>query len=227
MWAILKDSQAGVTFNYAIRDGRECGTVDASGATNDQGLSHVHFTPSPDIASRCEATIIATNPENKTVTAKVTVLGEAAEPVTIEATTAITIILIASFAIDRIVSGLMFLFGAKKVAAVASDASSADTLERQNKRQRLIYVSLAGLSGLALGYFGNVRILEGLGFSRDVPINVILTALILTAGSDAISVLLKKMGVGSIGEPEPKPLEVRGHLVLDRNARRAQSPSET
>ncbi len=86
---------------------------------------------------------------------------------------------------------------------------------------------LAGVLGLTLGYFGNIRLLEGLGFSRNVRLNVILTALILTAGSDSISALLKKMGASSVVEPEPKPLVIQGDLTLQRPPRAKPEAQES
>lgn len=140
----------------------------------------------------------------------------AAEAVTIEATTALTIILICAFAIDRLVTVLMFLLRARRRGGTSKEEEVAKNLESDKKRERLIYILLAGILGLLLGYFGNIRLLEGLGFSNDVWVNVILTALITTAGSDSIAMLMKRMGIGSGPEAESKPLEVRGNLVLER-----------
>jgi hypothetical protein len=127
----------------------------------------------------------------------------------IDATTAITIILIASFAIDRLVTLLMVLLPFARLHGESAP-------ELLKKRERLTYILLAGLLGLLLGYFGDIHLLAGLGFSTNVALNAIVTALILTAGSDSISALLKKMGGSLPPEAEPKPLIVQGDLTLKR-----------
>ena len=97
---------------------------------------------------------------------------------------------------------------------VDSRASAASGRAIQKRR-----FTLAGVFGLLLGYFGDIRLLAGLGFSTNVALNSIVTAFILIAGSDSISALLKKMGGNAIGESEPKPLVVRGDLRLKRPER--------
>jgi hypothetical protein len=231
---LLKDVKKDVTITFDVSEGRECGTIAIDPQpkpTDDYGFTWATFKPNATVATPCQATISATravdpagakNQAPVTVEAPITVLPTV-ESVTIEATSAITIVLIASFAIDRIVSVLMLWLPIGRKPVPSPDAQP-DTeegkriLESEKRKERLIYVALAGVLGLALGYFGKIRILEGLGFSNNVPINVLLTALILTAGSDSISALLKRMGGGAVGEPEPKPLEVRGNLVLERPA---------
>lgn len=223
--SLLKDVKPDLNFNFEVSEGTECGgfqpattppTAKASAKTNDQGLARVTFLADPNVASPCQATITVTDPNGNKEQAVIKVLPDAGA---IEASTAIIIILIASFAIDRIVSALMFLFRTKKkTASLPDEPEKRKVSETQKRREKLLYLVLAGTLGLALGYWGEIRILEGLGFSKNVLINVILTALILTAGSESISLLLKKMGAGSVVESDPKPLEVRGNLILERPA---------
>jgi len=211
-----KDTKTDADFTFEVTDGKECGEISPSSQKTAQGLAQVIFTPRATVATACPATITVTDQNGKNQSASVKVLP-VADSVNIEASTALTIILIASFVIDRIVAALMFLLGAGKRPTPPADEQGRSNLQANKKREKLTYMLLAGMLGLALGYFGDVRILEGLGFSNNVPLNVVLTALILTAGSDSISALLKKMGVASISEPESKPLEVKGTLVLERS----------
>lgn len=222
-WILAKGAPE-VNVHFEIVSNTECGVViPADIPTNPQGEAKSVFTAS-DPPTPCEATIktvIASkknvptsDPSSATFVKKVTVIPStpAAAVTSIDATTAITIILIASFAIDRLVTLLMFLLPFTK-------RHREQDPQLLKKRERLTYIALAGILGLLLGYFGDIRLLAGLGFSTNIALNAIVTALILTAGSDSISALLKKMGGSAPGDAEPKPLIVQGDLTLKRPGR--------
>ncbi|HEY6349725.1 MAG TPA: hypothetical protein VI636_09970 [Candidatus Angelobacter sp.] len=223
VWIMVKaDPQVKVGFQ--VESNSDCGNVSpADATTNEQGEAKSVFTPT-DPPAACEVSIkttiaaakdvAITDPGSKVVISKITVAPPAAEFVTLptlDPTRAITIILVASFAIDRLVTLLMLFLPLGK-------AQGEQNVERLKKRQRLIYIALAGSLGLLLGYYGDIRLLAGLGFSTNTTLNAIVTALIFTAGSDSISALLKKMGGGG-PEGEPKPLVVQGDLTLKRPER--------
>ena len=221
-WVLAKGSPQ-VNVHFEMDSGTECGALNpADIPTNDQGEAKSVFTASDPPAS-CEATIKtaisrskdlpASDPGSTIITRRITVVPSTPFAVaSIDATTAITIILIASFAIDRLVTLLMLFLPFTKLRGEKDP-------ELLKKRERLTYIALAGFLGLLLGYFGDIRLLAGLGFSTNAPVNAIVTALILTAGSDSISVLLKKMSGSSPGDAEPKPLIVQGDLTLKRPER--------
>jgi len=218
-WVVAKASPQ-TKVHFQIDAGTLCGKIDPADAqTNDQGEAKAVFTPTDPPAS-CEATVRAviardkdarlSDPGNRSFTRTITVVPAAPLAAdTIDATTAITIILIASFAIDRLVTLAMLL---PPLARLYGEQDE----ELAERRKRLTYIVMAGSLGLLLGYFGDIRLLAGLGFSTNVALNAIVTALILTAGSDAISALLKKIGDSSPGESESKPLIVQGELSLKR-----------
>jgi len=219
-WILAKGNPQ-VNVHFQIDSGTECGALTSSdNQTNEQGEAKSVFTASDPPAS-CEATIKtaiargkdmqASDPGNSAFIKKIMVVPSTPVEVvaSMDATTAITIILIASFAIDRMVTLLMFLMPLAKVHGKQDS-------ELLKKRERLTYIALAAVLGLLLGYFGEIRLLAGFGFSSNVALNAMVTALVLTAGSDSISALLKKMGGSSLGDAEPKPLIVRGDLTLKR-----------
>jgi hypothetical protein len=222
VWILAKGTPQ-VNVHFQIESGTECGALaPADIQTNEQGEAKSVFTASDPPAS-CEATIAtviargkdlpAADPGSTTIVRKITVVPSTPAAVaSIDATTAITIILIASFAIDRLVTLLMFLLPLSKLRREQNP-------ELLKKRERVIYIALAGFLGLLLGYFGDIRLLAGLGFSTNVAMNAIVTALILTAGSDSISALLKKVSSPSLGDAEPQPLRVQGELTLKRPER--------
>jgi hypothetical protein len=228
VWIVAKGSPE-VPVQFEIESDSECGTLNpADVQTNKQGEAKSVFTAS-DPPSDCEATIKTVifhskdsqkdDPANTTIRKKILVVPSTPMSVAnMDVTAAITIILIASFAIDRLVTLLMFFLPFSRRGAQRDS-------ELQKKSERLTYIVLAGVLGLLLGYFGDIRLLAGLGFSTNVALNSIVTALILIAGSDSLSALLKKMGGNAIGDSDPKPLVVKGDLTLKR-PERARAPAE-
>jgi len=223
-WIIAKltgDKKEGVSIKFEITDNSPCSSLNSEETTtNKQGEAKVTFTGA-EVPDNCPVTVgvTANTTPPQTGQAIITVKPSAPETVTIEPTTAITIILIASFAIDRTVTLVLFL-----MPFLAASGESRDNAEARKRREKLIYVLLAFALGLLLGYFGEIRLLEGLGFSKNLPVNALLTALILTAGSDSISTLLKRIGGHSGGEGEPKPLVIQGDLTLQRPSHPKSEP---
>ncbi len=145
--------------------------------------------------------------------------------------TAIAMILIASFAIDRIVVGLLFLFSfiPRWSRAFPEPSSFADPEARAGaeRKRKLIYFVFAGvLAGLFLAGYGQDRILKAAGFSINPILDTILTGLILMGGADRMTEFLKMIGVQNAEKPEapPHPIEITGRVILEEPADKAESP---
>lgn len=143
----------------------------------------------------------------------------------IDGVSAIAVILILSFAINRIATGLLFLVSFVKPWARFLPDPVLQTNEglrmKAERRRKLVYFVLAGI--LAMGVFagyGTVRILSVSGFPSINPIlDVILTGLILVAGSDRIAELLKTPATAGVAlataeAPTTRPIEITGTLTL-------------
>ena len=138
----------------------------------------------------------------------------------IDGISAIAIILIASFAIDRIVTGSLFLLCFVKYwtkyfpdpATLQPDARLA-----AERKQKLAYFGLSGILGIALlsGY-GKLRIFSVSGFP-DVPawLDTVVTGLILVGGADRMAALLS--GGSPFGEQKTphQPIEISGKITLE------------
>jgi hypothetical protein len=151
----------------------------------------------------------------------------------IDGVSAVAVILILSYAINRIATGLLFLLSFVKPWArflPEPDLQPAGELRiKAEKKRKLVYFALAGV--LAIGVFagyGTVRILTVSGFPSINPIlDIILTGLILVAASDRIADLLKTRAAespavasgASVGGS--KPIEVTGTLTLIEPSDRA------
>lgn len=142
--------------------------------------------------------------------------------------TAIAAILIASFAIDRLVTGTLFVLSfIKSFNRVFPDpALEQDAVARTaaEKKRTLLYFTLAALValGVVVGY-GNVSILAAVGFSTINPkLDRILTGLVLIGGAERLADILKWGAAGGIqrASAESKPLEITGKLILEDSAGR-------
>jgi hypothetical protein len=149
----------------------------------------------------------------------------------VDGVNAIAVILIASFAIDRVVTGLLFLLSFIKPWArwLPSPAPEDDPKARAaaEKKHKLVYFALAAALGtVVVSYFGDVRILAYVGFQTNRYLDTILTGLILVAGADRIGPLMEKVPGAPKGvhpDPGSKPIAVSGTITLvggaDQSAR--------
>lgn len=134
--------------------------------------------------------------------------------------TLVSVILIASFGIERIVNGLLFLLSFVKPWArrFPDPALIEGVIEKAKARKKgkLVYFALAGILGIVvMAYLGNIRLLHAVGIETKAAFDVILTGLILVGGSDRIGELLKMPGAPGVAKPEPSPLEITGTLTLE------------
>lgn len=139
----------------------------------------------------------------------------------IDGFSAIAVIIIAAFGIDRIVRGTLFVLSFigpwRKKFSPAKPGLSAVEKQAAERREQFAYFLLAGILGIAvLGFLGNIRIFAALGF-KEIPgiLDGIMTGLILVAGADRMSFLLDMAGSGNGGTQESAPIEVTGTLTLE------------
>jgi hypothetical protein len=197
-----------------IVDGEECGRVDATAAKQDDGRwAQGTFTANASVEN-CVATIQA-SVGNKSATARA--LVNRFDPrVRIDGVSALAAILIASFAIDRVTTGILALLswlrGRRRHEPDVPGATTAGG-------QRMPYFVIAGVLGaVVLGGFGDVRVLAALGFVSVNPyLDALITGLVLMVGADRASDLLQRFDVpGAGGSKKPAaPIEVTGKLVLE------------
>ncbi|HTT61978.1 MAG TPA: hypothetical protein VMG35_09060 [Bryobacteraceae bacterium] len=138
---------------------------------------------------------------------------------------AITVILIAAFGIDRVVAGLFFLlsFSAELRPLVIEDAAHPN--RRASRARRLIYTLVAGylgvvvVAGILKVHLFEMTQIAALGVPKPNPLlDTLLSGLIMAAGADRLSELVKSFGEsgGKKGGGE-KPIEITGKLVLEQN----------
>jgi hypothetical protein len=140
----------------------------------------------------------------------------------IDGISAVAVVLIASFAVDRIVTGILFLFSFSKWwRSHFPDPAlqpEGEARERAARKSKLVFFFFAALLAIPLlAGFGQIRILAALGFATDPYLDIAITGLILVGGSDRVSELLKLRGPGE-EKAEPKPITVTGKLVIEEGA---------
>lgn len=138
----------------------------------------------------------------------------------LDGVTAIALILIASFAIDRIVTATMFVLSFAIPWLDPGSIESPGARASAEKMYKLVYVTVAGvLAVVVVAHYGGVRILSALGMAPDPVLDTILTGIVLVGGSDRIAALLKLPGASN-GEhaAPPPPIQITGRLTLEDGA---------
>ena len=208
---------------FEIVDGEECGVLsEASKPTDEKGRVTVNFRGSQGVED-CTATIQA-SAQGWSSETYVTVNPLSLPMVKIDGVSAIAVVLIASFAIDRIVRGLLFMLSFwKRWATAFPNPDDPETPVQARKKHRLAYFGFAGLFGMvALGWYGRVQILSAMGFVGVSPIlDTILTGLLLMGGADRTEAILKRLGAtGEEDAATSTPIQITGRLVLDEGSRK-------
>jgi|RhiMetdeSRZDD1v2_1073273.scaffolds.fasta_scaffold237490_4 hypothetical protein len=228
----------------AVVDGQECGTPQSTTATTgeDGTIPRVQFTGGLYVEA-CVARIEVTTetpsatagvpPQIARAEATVTVNPNSGAMTRVDGFSAIALVLVVSFAIDRLVRGLLFLLSyssawARRFPDPAFN-NGAISVEAERNR-RLIYFVLAGSLGMiALGWFGQVRILSALGFTNvNRWLDILVTGLILAGGAERTEQVLKSVGASgpSTEATSREPIEIRGKLTIEGETKKAIVESE-
>ena len=138
----------------------------------------------------------------------------------IDGISAVAVILIASFAVDRITTGtLFFLSMIKPWNRLFPDPETIPEPAgriKEEKKQKMLFFSLAAVfSALVIAYFGKVRIFQALGFPTNPILDSIITGLVLVAGADRLSGVWQLGAFGKGGPVKQPPIEIKGRLVLE------------
>ena len=139
--------------------------------------------------------------------------------------TVVAAITIAAFAIDRIVSGFLFLASYRWKWA---DPRSVDANQRgkAERNYKLAYYVLASILALLVYSLGNISVFFALGLSPNLFFDALVTVFVLVGGSDRVAALLKVQDASTSVIPIEKPVEVTGTLTLVPPLEEKQSPSK-
>lgn len=142
------------------------------------------------------------------------------------ATSALVLILVLSFAADRLAKAILFVLA---LTPAWSKRFPDPRLIRERERQvhvknrlLLVYtVLVAAIAGTAIWMYPELRIIEMLSGPRthDV-IDIIVTVVVVMGGSDLVGRLVQVSGIGEVSTTSPasgrnEPIEINGRLVLE------------
>ena len=138
------------------------------------------------------------------------------------------IILIASFAIDRIVTGIFYVLSySPELRTILDPDSISDPGARASaaKLYRLVYSVCAGYLGIVIvASEMGIRLSKISGIPVDLPggpvmgnvLDVVVTGLLLVGGADRLAEALKLFGGDA--KPAKAPLEITGKVIFEQSA---------
>ncbi len=143
----------------------------------------------------------------------------------IDGVSALAVLVIASFAIDRIATFVVCLASWLHLLPDAELTADPAARIRATRKERMAYYGVAGVLGIGVvaGY-GGVRIFQASGFpAMPWLLDTALTGLIMVAGADRVATVLHLPGGAPTDTAPVRPIEVTGKLILEEPAGRPVS----
>jgi hypothetical protein len=130
----------------------------------------------------------------------------------------LVMILVLSFAIERLVKAVLFLLSFSVLQGPETIEDPGNRIKAE-KRQTLIFFALAGFLGLiVIALYGDIRVLKALGYESKKGLDAFVTGIVLMGGSDFIGKVLDISGIGGATASKAQPIEITGKLVLEGGA---------
>jgi hypothetical protein len=140
-------------------------------------------------------------------------------------------IVIASFVIDRVTGGALFVLslfdGWNRIVPDPATIDDPRLRLAAQKRATIVYYVFVATLAIVLVYTFDIRVLEALGINWAVETSDrLFSVLVLMGGSDQVAALLKTPHAGKALESTRKaqPIEVTGKLYLEDRADRTPPP---
>jgi hypothetical protein len=130
------------------------------------------------------------------------------------------LLIVASFAIDRIVSALLFLLTYFRVLTDPADVVESAAHRRAEQRQKFLYhVFAAVLAALVVVNYPVARVMWAFGFRPyDSLLDCAVTVVVLLGGADRIAALLQSKSAPPPREPMARPIEITGKVTLEEGS---------
>jgi hypothetical protein len=135
--------------------------------------------------------------------------------------TALSVLAIASFAVDRFVTGILFLLsfvpGWQRAFPAPTTVNDPDRRIVAEKHYKLVYFTFAAVvGGFVLAYWGNVQLLNAIGFKTTRFIDTVITGLLLMGGAERLSGVIKLPGERRVEKAPAQPIQVTASVVLEQ-----------
>ncbi len=135
-----------------------------------------------------------------------------ADPATLAA-----LLIVASFAIDRLVSGCLFLLTYFQILRDPAAITESSVQRRAEQRQKFLYYFLAAvLASVVVANYEVARVMRALGFQPyNLPLDFIVTVTVLLGGADRVAALLQSKPAEPPRETATQPIEITGKVTLE------------
>lgn len=131
----------------------------------------------------------------------------------------IAVVLLLSFGIDRLVTGILFVLSwSKRWRELCPDpAEAADAQERvaAERKQKTAYFVFAGLFSIVLLRLVDKGVFSDMGFVQNKPLDLLLTALVLMGGAERVQAFSATLHPSADGAASEPPLHITGTLTLE------------
>jgi hypothetical protein len=126
------------------------------------------------------------------------------------------LIALAAFAVDRIVSAVLFILLYIHVLPDPGVKSGADQIAAERTYKLVYFIASLVLVIALLQSFSSIRILAGMGLRGDAPLlDAILTGIVLLGGTERLGAWMRTDGIGTGTVSTEQPIQVTGKLTLD------------
>ena len=135
-----------------------------------------------------------------------------------EAAKLTAMIVVASFGIERVATGVFFLLSfVPQWDRAFPNAVGANSEKNASRRAQLVYFTFVGVLALyVVASVESLRILKFLLTDTENPrLDVAFTTMVLMGGADRVAELLKSSHSVAAAKPPPKPIEITGTIRLD------------
>ena len=134
----------------------------------------------------------------------------------------IVLIVVLSFAIERLVKAILFLLSFVRAWArrFPDPLMISDPIRRAQaeRKKTLIYFVLVGILALMFEIRGKIGLLIALGVRDSMTLlDILVTTIVLMAGSDLITKILPLSNKDTGGESNNQPIAITGRLILDNS----------
>ncbi len=127
------------------------------------------------------------------------------------------LLIVASFAIDRIVSGFLFLLTYFQILRDPAAITESSAQRRVEQRQKFLYYFFAAvLAAIVVANYDVARIMRALGFQPyNLFLDCLVTVIVLLGGADRVAALLESKPAQPPHEGAPQPIEITGRVTLE------------
>ena len=140
---------------------------------------------------------------------------------------ALTLILIASFAIDRVTAWVLLILSAFGVVPDVSETSSAN--QPSSKRYKLLYFALSALLAILIVWLASLRLLSALGVESTRGqaswMDAVVTVIVLLGGADRISTFIDMREGRTAAAGDGEEVQVSGKLIVEEQPVSKAAPS--